>query len=95
VYQGKLEKLTSYQAILSKHGFTDGEVCYIGDDLMDLPPMRRAGFPVAVANARPEIRAVAAYITTAPGGHGAAREVIEKILKFQGKWDAIMARYLA
>jgi len=93
VHQKALEKLPPYNAILAKHGLRDEEVCYIGDDLMDLPPMRRCGFPVAVANARTEVRAAAAYVTVAQGGHGAVREVIDKVLKFQGKWDLIMARY--
>ncbi len=69
------------------------EVCYVGDDLIDLPAMREAGFPVAVADAVAEVRARAAWVSTRPGGAGAARETIEYILKAKGKWDAIVNRY--
>ena len=55
--------------------------------------MRRCGYPVAVSNARPEVKEIAAYVTTAHGGRGAVREVIEMVLKAQGKWDGVMARY--
>lgn len=69
------------------------EVCYVGDDLIDLPAMREAGFPVAVADAVAEVRARAAWVTTRPGGAGAAREVIEYILKAKGRWDAVVQQY--
>lgn len=69
------------------------EVCYVGDDLIDLPAMREVGFPVAVADAVAEVRARAAWVTTRPGGAGAAREVIEYILKAKGKWDEIVQQY--
>lgn len=69
------------------------EVCYVGDDLIDLPALREAGFPVAVANAVQEVRERAAWVTTRYGGEGAAREVIEFILKAKGRWDAIVKQY--
>lgn len=69
------------------------EVCYVGDDLIDLPAMREAGFPVAVADAVAEVRARSAWVTSKPGGAGAAREVIEYILKAKGKWDGIVTYY--
>lgn len=69
------------------------EVCYVGDDLIDLPPLREAGFPVAVASAVREARERAAWVTTRSGGDGAAREVIEFILKAKGRWDAIVKHY--
>lgn len=69
------------------------EVCYVGDDLIDLPAMRRAGFPVAVADACEEVRARAAWVTRRPGGAGAAREVIEFVLKAKGVWATILRRY--
>lgn len=69
------------------------EVCYVGDDLIDLPPLREAGFPVAVANAVREVRDRAAWVTTRSGGDGAAREVIELILRAKGRWDAIVKQY--
>ena len=68
-------------------------VCFVGDDVVDLGPLRRAGFAVAVADARPEVKAAADYVTRAPGGHGAIREVAEMILQAQGKWDSIIAHY--
>lgn len=93
VYQGAKEKLGPYTELIRKHGLHDDEVCYVGDDLPDIPVMRRVGVPVAVANCRPEVKNEAAYVTRAEGGSGAAREVAEKILKDQGKWDTILSRY--
>jgi 3-deoxy-D-manno-octulosonate 8-phosphate phosphatase (KDO 8-P phosphatase) len=68
-------------------------VCFVGDDVVDLGPLRRAGFAVAAGDARPEVKAAAHYVTRAPGGRGAVREVAEMLLKAQGKWDAIVAHY--
>lgn len=87
VYQGRAEKIHAYEEILQKTGLRDEEVCFIGDDLPDLPLLSRVGFAVAVANAVPEIKKAAHYVTRAQGGNGAVREVIELILKAQGKWD--------
>ncbi len=69
------------------------EVGYVGDDLVDLAAMKMVGYPIAVADAAPELLAVAAYVTTLPGGRGAVREAIEYILKAQGKWAAVVAEY--
>ncbi len=93
VYQGQKTKIDAYQEILSKYGFSDDEVCYIGDDFVDIPVLLRVGFPVAVADATPETQKVCDYVTIAPGGRGAVREVIEKIIKGQDKWQEITARY--
>jgi len=93
VYQGVKVKLEAYEKLVEKHGLHDEEVCYVGDDLPDIPVMRRVGLPVAVANARLEVKNEAAYVTQAEGGAGAVREVAEEILKGQGKWDTIMSRY--
>ena len=93
IYQGVKVKLEAYEKLVEKHGLHDEEVCYVGDDLPDIPVMRRVGLPVAVANARLEVKNEAAYVTQAEGGAGAAREVAEEILKGQGKWDTIMSRY--
>jgi len=92
---GALDKLPAYRRLLEEVGLSDSEVCYIGDDLPDIPPMRCAGFPVAVADAAEETRQFAAYVTRAPGGRGAVREVAEMILRAQDKWDRLMERYLA
>jgi 3-deoxy-D-manno-octulosonate 8-phosphate phosphatase (KDO 8-P phosphatase) len=68
-------------------------VCYVGDDVVDLGPLQRAGVAVAVANAVREVKATAHYVTRAAGGHGAVREAVEMILKAQGKWDSLIAVY--
>jgi len=94
VYQLAKYKLTPYESILAKHGLGDDEVAYIGDDLLDLGIMRRVGFAVAVADAHQTVRETAHYVTTALGGKGAVREMIEMILVAQGKWAKIMERYL-
>src|ERR1700694_1665793 len=88
VYQGRATKLGSYQEILRATGAGDQEVAYVGDDLPDLPLLQRAGLAVAVANAAPEVKRAADYVTSRAGGEGAAREVIELIVKAQGKWAA-------
>jgi len=93
VCQGAKQKLPRYRALVERHGLGDDEVCYVGDDLPDVPVMRRVGLPVAVANARPEVIGAAKFVTRAAGGQGAAREVAEKILKDRGLWDSIIARY--
>jgi len=69
------------------------EVCFVGDDIVDLGPLQRAGVAVAVANAVREAKAAARLVTRAAGGRGAVREVVEMILKAQGKWDSIVAHY--
>lgn len=91
-YEGIRKKTEAYAEIVKDMGITDAEVCYMGDDLVDLSMMKRVGFPVAVADAVQEVREAAAYITKAPGGRGAVREVAEIILKAQGKWDAILSK---
>ena len=94
VYLGIHNKVEAYEKILEKHKIKDFETCYIGDDLIDIPILRRVGFSVAVPNATPEVKENVSYVTNAPGGYGAIREVSEKILKAQGKWDTILSRYI-
>lgn len=93
VYQDSKKKIEVYEKIVSDHNLKDEEVCYIGDDLVDIPVMRKVGFSVGVADAVKEVCEIADYVTYALGGKGAVREVIEKIIKAQGKWDEITARY--
>lgn len=93
VYLGAKKKIDPYQKILSEHNLNDNEVCYIGDDLVDIPLLLKVGFPVAVADAVDEVREIAAYVTKADGGKGAVREVVEKIIKEQHKWDEITVHY--
>lgn len=71
------------------------EVAFVGDDLADLPVLTRVGLPIAVANAVPEVKAAARYVTAARGGDGAVREVVEALLKARGEWDGALAGYLA
>jgi 3-deoxy-D-manno-octulosonate 8-phosphate phosphatase (KDO 8-P phosphatase) len=86
VYQGSEEKVAPYEEIMRRAQVRDDEVAFIGDDLPDLPVMRRVGLAVAVANAVPEIKDVAHLVTKRHGGDAAVREVVEFILKAQGKW---------
>jgi 3-deoxy-D-manno-octulosonate 8-phosphate phosphatase (KDO 8-P phosphatase) len=89
VYQGRSEKTASYEEILRRAQAGDAEVAFIADDLPDLPVLRRVGLAVAVANAVPEIKDAAHLVTKRQGGDGAVREVIEFILKAQGKWLSV------
>jgi 3-deoxy-D-manno-octulosonate 8-phosphate phosphatase (KDO 8-P phosphatase) len=93
LYQDCLEKLGPFAEILADFGAREGEVAYIGDDLTDLPVMLRVGLPCAPANARPEVKKVARYVTRAPGGNGAVREVVELLLRAQGTWGAVLQKY--
>jgi 3-deoxy-D-manno-octulosonate 8-phosphate phosphatase (KDO 8-P phosphatase) len=92
VYQGRGEKLPAYEEILRKAGLGDEEVAFIGDDLPDLPLLARVGLAVAVANAAPEAKKAAHYVTRASGGDGAVREAIELILKAQGIWNEALRK---
>ena len=83
------------ESLLAQTGFRWDEVCYMGDDIIDLGVLKRAGLAVAVANGVAEVRAAADYVTQASGGHGAVREVVELILKAQNKWARIVAEYAA
>lgn len=95
VYQGSKVKIESYEQLLADTGFKEHETGFMGDDLIDIPVMRLAGFAVAVPNGAPHIFPYAHYITRASGGRGAAREVCEMILQVQGLWESVMERYLA
>jgi len=95
VIQGQPKKLDAYKAVLIRAGVTDEEVAYVGDDLPDLPILERAGLAVAVANAVVEVKRAAHYITTVEGGNGAIREVVELILKSQGRWKKAIPQALA
>ena len=91
--QGRLEKVSAYEEMLKKLGVRDEQVCAIGDDLMELPLLRRAGLAVAVPNAVEEVKQASAYVTRRSGGHGAVREVVELILQSKGLWDKVLERY--
>lgn len=85
VLQGDDNKLGQYEKIKSQFNLTDQQICYIGDDIPDIPVLQKVGFSVAVANARDELKQFCHYITKRDGGHSAVREVIDKILLVQGK----------
>ena len=91
--QEKGSKVSAVESLLAQTGFRWDEVCYVGDDIIDLGVLKRAGVAVAVANGVAEARAAADYVTRAHGGHGAVREVVELILKAQNKWASIVAEY--
>src|SRR5262245_29583599 len=94
VRQGFEDKLPAAEEIIGDCRLTPQQVCYIGDDLTDLPVIRHVGLGAAVADAPPEVRAAAAYTTQLPGGRGAVRELVETILKAKGRWDDAIQRYL-
>jgi len=89
------EKLEPYEKVLAEEGITAEEVCYVGDDVVDIPLLRRSGLAVAVSDASEEAKRFAHYVTKRPGGRGAVREIIELLLKAQGKWDEALTRYIA
>jgi 3-deoxy-D-manno-octulosonate 8-phosphate phosphatase (KDO 8-P phosphatase) len=93
VFQKIWNKLEVYEKILADTHFTHDEVTYIGDDLVDIPLLRRVGFAVAVADAVDEVKAAAHLVTQRAGGQGAVRELIELILRAQGHWDSLLERY--
>jgi 3-deoxy-D-manno-octulosonate 8-phosphate phosphatase (KDO 8-P phosphatase) len=94
VRQGDPQKLAAFEDVMRGAGVDEREVAYVGDDLTDIPLMQRSELAVAVADAVEETRSVAHYVTQANGGQGAIREVIELILKSQGRWDGLVERYL-
>jgi len=86
-------KAAAFEQVLQRLGIEWHEVAFVADDLADLPILRRVGLPIAVSNAVPEVKEIAVFTTTAPGGHGAVREVIEALLRARGEWPAILERY--
>lgn len=93
VYANISPKSAALEKILKKYRVTSDEVCFVGDDLLDLGIMQKVGFAIAVFNASPELKKIASYITLREGGHGAVREVAELILKAQGKWNNLVDSY--
>jgi 3-deoxy-D-manno-octulosonate 8-phosphate phosphatase (KDO 8-P phosphatase) len=89
----RLGKVAAVEKLLRRTQLDWDAVCYVGDDIVDLGPLQRAGVAVAVANAVREAKAAAHLVTRAAGGRGAVREVVEMILKAQGKWDSFVAHY--
>jgi len=94
VRQYAKDKVKAFDELLAAAGVTAEECAYVGDDVADIPIMRRVEFAVAVADAVYETKQAAHYVTALNGGHGAVREVADLILKTQGRWDELMKRYL-
>ena len=95
VRQGFEEKLPAAQQVIQELGLDADQVCFIGDDLPDLPVIRHVGVGVAVANAVDEVRTAADYVTKTPGGEGAVREVAETLLKAKRRWNELISKYTA
>ena len=95
LFQGKGNKVEAVETILEQAGFGWEDVCYMGDDVVDLGALKRAGAAVAVANAIEEAKALADYVTQLEGGRGAVREVVVLLLKAQNKWRQLVLEYSA
>ena len=94
VHLGVADKAAFLARISDSRSIAVEDIAFIGDEVVDLPAMRRVGFPVAVANASNDVKRHAAYVTKAGGGRGAVRETIELILRVQGKWHALVTEFL-
>jgi 3-deoxy-D-manno-octulosonate 8-phosphate phosphatase (KDO 8-P phosphatase) len=95
VYLGQKKKTQAFEECLAKADVTEDEVAYLGDDLPDIPLAQRSGLAVCVGDGAPELAAVCHFTTRRPGGRGAAREVVELILKAQGRWEEAIPQALA
>ncbi|MDO8793314.1 MAG: hypothetical protein Q7J25_01690 [Vicinamibacterales bacterium] len=91
VHQGVSSKIRAYDDILRQHTLTDAEVAYMGDDVLDLAVLGRVGLSASPADGVEEVRATVHYVSRARGGHGAARELIELVLKAQDRWERLVA----
>ncbi len=94
LYLKQFYKETAYQKLKQEHGYRDEEICYIGDDIPDLPVLRLVGLPVAVQNANWRVKQEIPFVTETEGGKGAIREIIEAILKAQGKLERAIEKIL-
>lgn len=95
VHLGYSRKLPAFESILRRLSVHPEEVAYMGDDYVDIPILRRVGFPVSVCDAPQEVKRHALYVTQARGGEGAVREVVELLLKLRGQWEEVMSEYYA
>lgn len=93
LYQGALRKLEPYQKILSEQGLTDEQVAYVGDDVVDLPILRRVGFSATVADAVADVPPFVDFVASRCGGRGAVREICDLLLRASGRWDELTKRY--
>lgn len=95
VHLGHHQKLPVLESLLERLSLEPLNVAFLGDDLVDIPVLRRVGFPMAVADAPVEVREQALYVTTAKGGEGAVREAVELLLKLRGQWEELLQDYYA
>lgn len=93
VRQGVYNKAEAFMEIAKQMGIRDDEACFVGDDLIDIPLLKKVGLPMVVADGVEEAKRFALYITRNPGGRGAVREVCDILLRAQGKWEEILRRY--
>jgi 3-deoxy-D-manno-octulosonate 8-phosphate phosphatase (KDO 8-P phosphatase) len=95
VVQGGTDKRVGYADILATHGYSDEDVAYMADDLLDLPVLARVGLSTAPADAVDEVRCRVHWVSQHPGGRGAVRELVELLLRAQGRWDGLVDSYLS
>jgi 3-deoxy-D-manno-octulosonate 8-phosphate phosphatase (KDO 8-P phosphatase) len=93
LFEGNTEKLPLFEQVLAETGYSPEVIAYVGDDVTDLPILKRAGLSAAPSNSRSEILDLVHYRIPTPGGSGAVRDVIELLLKAQGKWDGVWNHY--
>lgn len=93
IVQGAASKLPALKSLLADSRLSAEQVCVVGDDLPDWPLLRNCGLGIAVADACPELRAAAHWVTNTPGGIGAVREVIERLMRVQGSWQRVLERF--
>lgn len=93
VIQGAKNKAEAYETLKARTGCQDAEIAYVGDDVVDIPVLRQVGLALAVEDAVDEVRAIAHYISSLPGGKGAVREIVQLILKTQNLWEGVLERY--
>jgi 3-deoxy-D-manno-octulosonate 8-phosphate phosphatase (KDO 8-P phosphatase) len=94
IYQGQSHKMIAVREILEKTGYTLDQLAYVGDDIVDLPVLRQCGLAIATANARQQVKSVAHFVTSNPGGFGGARDAIDFILTAQGTLEKVIEQYL-
>jgi len=94
LHQGIMDKAGCLREILTRRGLSPEEACFVGDDLIDLPPMRRVGLAAAPSGARDEVREIAHFVTDRAGGRGAVRDVVELVLRASGRWDSAVEEFL-
>lgn len=95
VRQGAFDKVAAWREILAERGVRPEESCYVGDDIVDVPILRGVGFSAAPSDAEPYVREAVDYVASRPGGRGAVREIIDFLLKANGSWETVTAKYFA